>query len=255
MTFDSIDPRSLHRGISIAKEIPPGAPASTLETITGGTGEILAGRTIKQAEYTVRINIAGRSARDGWEIRRLIAAWARPTDKTTRRLVPTHWPEVYYDAACKEVTEPEFTFGFCTVDVVFAIARPIAMSLHQTVALPDYGSKKIIVRIGGTHYAKPDIVMDRLTAGEDGLTLYVDDAPLLKVAGAIGEGECITLSGGDHPRLTQKSTNAEAADITKRIAYAGTDFASLWQAFAPGVHAVRTVPESEISLQWRDEWV
>lgn len=253
MTFDGIDPRSLHAGISIAKEIPPGAPGSNVETVAGGVGETLAGRTLTQTEYTVRVNLAGRDVRQGWELRKILAAWARPTDKTARRLVPTHWPTVYYDAVCKEIAPVEYSVGFATVEVVFLLLRPIARSIHLSSASAT-AKGNMTARIGGTHYARPDISMADLTAGTSGLTLYVDDAPLLKLSGTITAGSTITLHAGDRPTVSQTAGGAET-DITSRIAYADTDFDRLWEAFAPGRHVVRTVPTSKIKLQWRDEWV
>lgn len=255
MTFNGIDPRTLHPGISIAKEIPPGAPASKVETVVSGTGEILAGRTLSQTTYTVRVNLAGRNIRQGWEMRQILADWARPTDKTARRLVPTHWPTVYYDAVCKEIDSVELSRGFATVEVVFLLLRPIAKSIRTSTAAPSAGETTTTVRIGGTHYARPDISMADLSAGTSGLVLYVDGVPLLKLSGAVTAGSTIDLIAGDRPMLTQTMPSGEAEDITSRIAYAETDFGALWSAFSPGRHEVRTVPTSKIRLTWRDEWV
>lgn len=254
MTYNGIDPRTLHPRISIAKEIPPGAPSSTVETIVSGTGEIIAGRTIKQTEYTVRINIAGRSARDGWEIRSIIAAWARPTDKSPCRLVPTHWPTVYYDAICKEVSAPEFSFGFATVEVVFLLASPVAKSVRVNTASPAAGAVRT-VRIGGTHYATPTIRMTNLQSATTKLCLMVDDEQLLSAQGNFPAGASVTLYGGNHPRLTLTTASGTTTDITDKIAYDETDFSKLWEAFAPGTHELMTVPTSAIGLEWRDEWV
>lgn len=253
MTFNGIDPRTLHAGVSIAKEIPPGAPASAVETVVSGTGEIVAGRTIKQTEYTVRLNIAGRSAREGWEIRSIIAAWARPTDKTTSRLVPTHWPTVYYDAICKDVSAPEFSFGFATVEVTFILLSPVAKNVRVSSAKPVEGATRT-VRIGGTHHAMPTIYMQNLQSAAPQLTLMVDDEPLLVVQGDFAAKTNVTLYGDKHPRVT-KTLNNTTTDITDKIAYDETDFAKLWAAFSPGTHELMTVPTSAIGLDWRDEWV
>lgn len=253
MTFNGIDPRTLHPGISIAKEIPPGAPSSTIETVVSGTGEIVAGRTIKQTEYTVRVNIAGRYAAQGWEIRSIIAAWARPTDKTTCRLVPTHWPTVYYDAICKEVSAPEFSFGFATVEVVFLLASPIAKSIRVSSVQPMEGARRT-VRIGGTHHALPTIRMTNLQSIAPQLTLMVDDEQLFVVQGSFAAGASVTLYGANHPRVVQ-SANGTSSDITDKIAYDETDFVALWEAFSPGTHELMTIPTSAIGVEWRDEWV
>lgn len=135
MKFNGIDPTTLHRGISIAKEIPPGTVESQLETLSGSDGEIIVGRTIKKGEYIVRINIAGKYREEAWQIRRLLAAWARGTDAATCELIPTRWNTVHYDAALKEISPPEFTFGMAVIDVVFAVPRPIAVDNAINVAM------------------------------------------------------------------------------------------------------------------------
>lgn len=255
MKFNGIDPTTLHRGISIAKEIPPGTVTSQLETLSGSTGEVIVGRTIKQGEYIVRVNIAGKYRAQAWEIRKLLAGWARGTDQATCELIPTHWPTVHYDAILKEISPPEFVFGFAVIDVVFAVPRPIAVeNVAQSVVSSGIASVRAV--IGGTSYARPTITV--YGRGIENLRLAVDVKPYFGLNGVLTTDECAEISTNP-PNVRIMSTVGDNAnqwiDANDRIDYTMTDFQRLAEAFAPGERAVMCYQASKVSVEWRDEWL
>lgn len=239
MKFNGVDPRTIP-GVSVAKEIPPGAPNSQLETLAGSGGEIIAGRTIQQGEYIVRLNIAGKTRGEAWQIRRQIAGWARAADIVTHELIPTHWPSVAYDAILKDIEPPEFTFGHATVDVVFTLPRPIAHSVSYRSAS---GGSSASVSIGGTSHARPSILM---TGASSSITLRVDGKTYFAMHGAYG-------SVAVRPDIALVQING--SDAARYVDYVNTDFEGLCKAFAPGSHTVTVSGASGLQISWRDEWL
>lgn len=248
MKFDGIDPRTLHPGISIADEIPPGTVTSQLETLSGSDGEIIAGRTIQQGEYIVRINIAGKYKAEGWHIRQLIAGWARAADIVTHKLIPTHWPTVYYDAILKEISPPEFTKGFAVIDVVFTIPRPIAAALNESSVS---GATPLQVKIGGTTWTKPAIGLTMKTA--TGVELKVDGETLLAIDGQYSSNDFVIVN--TDPPMVQLMDGSEPKTINDRVDYTRTDFEALCEAFSPGQHTLTAESASNASVVWRDNWL
>ena len=129
MRFNGVDVRDIHPRISISKEIPPGCPERTVETVQGWDGETFAAVRTEQGEYLARINIACRTRDDAWEARSRLARWAASSGDGVGELEPTHWPGKAYEAVLGSISAPEFTFGFATVDVTFILPRPYA---HDT---------------------------------------------------------------------------------------------------------------------------
>lgn len=255
MKFNGVDPRTLHPGISIAKEIPPGTVTSQLETLSGSTGEIIAGRTIQQGEYIVRINIAGKYRAQGWEIRKLLAGWARSADIVTHELIPTHWPTVAYDAILKEISPPEFTFGFTTIDVVFALPRPIAHDLVSKMTLMETNVITHEITIGGTSHAHPSITVDTTEVGAaESVIVYADGEPCIGIKGPFTAGGTLLISC-DPPRVREFVVGEGYSDINDRIMYDATNFQKFAQTFTPGEHTVTVEPCGGISVSWKDEWL
>lgn len=245
MKYNGVDPRSLHPGISIAKEIPPGTIASQLETLGGSTGEIIVGRTVQQAEYIVRVNIAGKYRAQAWEIRRLLAAWACPADIVTHELIPTHWPSVAYDAILKEISPPEFTFGFGTVDVVFAVPRPFAHDVSWSHA--DDGAVTCAVTFGGTAHARPELWLS--ANGLSNVIVYLDGDELIHLKNDMAERDVIkiyTPSGA----VTVNGEHRESL-----INYQMTDFGEFARRCTPGEHLVECAGVRNTAVRWRNEWV
>lgn len=253
MRYNGVDPRELHPGISIAKEIPPGTVTSQLETLSGSTGEIVVGRTIQQGEYIVRINIAGRYADEGWAIHRLLTAWARPLDTKLHELVPTHWPTVAFDATLKEISPPEFVFGFVVIDVVFAVPRPIAHDRIASTASTGDTAGSMTVNVGGTSYARPNITITAKEASST-ITLYVDEMPYFRFSAPVEAGDVVLIRDDLRIELYDASA-ATTQDAADKVDYTLTDMQALWEVLTPGRHIVRTEPPAAIDMQWRNEWV
>lgn len=282
MKYNGIDPRTLHPGISIAKEIPPGTIASQLETLAGSTGEIIAGRTIKQAEYIVRVNIAGKSIGEAWKIRALLAGWARADDEKPRELIPTHWPEVHYDAILKEISPPEFVFGFGVIDVVFTIPRPVAVE-NQTrsyntaveAAAEDSNGQQLLtmtgeefltsegenfvvtgadsgtLTIGGTTWTRPLIGVSMYDA--EGMTLMIDGKTVLSLSGSYKRNDFVFVYT-DPPKV-QVMDGGMPYDVNDRLDYTVTDFEAICKALTPGTHTISATGAATISVVWRDTWL
>jgi len=248
MKFNGIDPRTLHPGISIAKEIPPGSVTSQIETLAGSTGEIVAGRTIQQGEYIVRTNIAGKTPEQAWEIRALLAGWAKAADAKTRKLIPTHWPKVSYDAIFKEISPPEFFRGFATVDIVFTLPRPIANSLQESI---ETGEGEVQITVGGTTWTRPSITIT--TGSTNGLTLSVDGKKLLALSGQYEENDFVFIY--TDPPSVQLMEGGMPEMIDDRIDYTVTDFEAICEALTPGTHTIRAEGASVVSVSWRDAWL
>lgn len=248
MRYNGIDPRTLHRGISIAKEIPPGAPTSQLETLTGASGEIITGRTIKQGEYIVRINIAGRTREEAWAIRAKLASWARSADDTTHELEPTRWPGVAYDAIFKEITAPEFVFGFAVVDVIFAIPRPIAHAIQDSTAT---GGAEIALSVMGTSYVRPEFTLTM--AGGYPAQITVDSTVYAAVSYPFQAGDVLTIRT-DPPKVII-ATDSSVLQGDRYVDYEETDLDALSRALTPGSHSVACAQASRIAARWKEEYL
>ena len=146
MIFNGVELRTVHRALSVEKEIPPGAAGRAPETIETADGGII-------AEDTVRVTIAGRSREEGWAARELLAAWAGSARGTaTAELVPTHRPSRCYDARLKSISDPEFVRGFGKVEVRFLLPRPLARDRARSLSS---GAGSLRARIGGSDACRP----------------------------------------------------------------------------------------------------
>lgn len=248
MKYNGVDPTTLHAGISIAKEIPPGAPTSQLETLSGSAGEIVAGRTLKQAEYIVRINVAGKSRAEAWTIRALLAKWACATDSVPHELEPSHWAGMAYDAVLKEITPPEFVFGFGVIEVVFAIPRPIA---HGTYARSASGSTSATISVQGSSYIRPEITIT--TRAVSRVEIAVDGKVYAAVDYVFPAGSSLVVVN-DPPRVEiVRAGSTIAAD--EYVDYTVTDFDAMCKALSPGTRRLSCNQASAIAARWKEEYL
>lgn len=248
MKYNGIDPKTLHPGISIAKEIPPGAPTSQLENLVGASGEIIAGRTIMQGEYIVRVNIGARTRKEAWEIREKLAAWACAADSTPHLLEPTHWPDRAYDAVLKEITPPEFVFGFAVVDVIFAVPRPIAHAISGKISS---GKPDAVVMVKGTSYIRPFISATMNASYR--ATLRVDGKSFAAVNYAFMQKSVLQIQT-DPPRVTVLIGNG-SVPADSYVDYAVTDFDAMAKALTPGEHVVSCDEASQVDVSWKEEYL
>lgn len=241
MQFNGVDLLSVHPSISINKEIPPGAPARELRTIANKRGEILAGVDLTQGEYVVRVNIAGKTRREAWQVRALLAAWATSSGEKTAPLVPTHWPQVAYNAVLKSIEPAEFVFGHGTVEVVFALLDPVPY--EQAISTAG-GTTTATMDISGAGEVQPEISfvpaspVENLKLTLDGNTFFAIKGSLpARAAVAINMAEGALIIDGEH---------AEA-----RIDYTATN----WHpGFTPGAHTMAASTTGSLQARWHNKW-
>lgn len=242
MIYNGIDLLSVHAALSINKEIPPGAAARNLTSVAGLDGERFAGAAIQQDEYKLRVNIAGRSRREAWEVRALLAAWAYSSDRPAE-LIPTNWPSVHYMAVCKEVSPPEFTFGFGTVTISFALMRPIAI---DNVLSRAAGSKSAVMAITGSAPARP-VIRQKLDAAASRVTISLDGKPFM-----------VLVPSAAYPAGSAIEIDTAARSLTVDGVHRETDIdyaASIWRpGFVKGAHTVASSAAGRVEIEWRNEW-
>lgn len=256
MKYNGINPVTIARGISIAKEIPPGSPNSQLETASGSEGDILLGRTIHEAEYVVRINVAAKTRREAWEIREKLAAWACAADTVTHPLEPTHWPGKAYDAVLKYISEPEFIFGFGTMDLVFSLPRPIAYALEESATakseLEEGQGVLMTVKVEGSSYIRPRITINAKEASH--LTIAADEETWFKMDHTFTPGDTVTIETNP-PSVIIHPAEGDAYHAEHMLDYTATDLDMLCKRLTPGLHTISSQAASRILMEWRSEYL
>lgn len=241
MIYNGVDLMSVHPRISIAKEIPPGMAPRTVRTIPTQYGEILAGVDIEQDEYIVRVNIGARRRAEAWEARAALAAWATSAGGNAAQLVPTHWPQVAYDAVASRIDPPEFRFGFGTVDVTFVLPTPTAYELRTKRAA---GDGYVLIDVGGSADAEPSITVTA-AADSDGMLLTLDNETFWQISGQISTGDVIEIS------MQQGSLIINGEHAEQRIVYTATR----WRpGFSPGRHAIVSSVAGRVEATWHNRW-
>lgn len=208
-------------------------------------------RAFEDTDYIVYLNLLGKDPEDAARMKRMISAWARPMDKTTHELVPTHSPSIAYDAACADVSMQQKSWKHWIVCIVFRVFRGIAHDRIPTTAGTAGKADKLTVRIGGSSHARPTI---RLTcaSSEDSITLYVDEHPYFRLVTELSTGDVVTIRNDDGVDLTSSGVTQDASD---KVDFVATDTHAMWEALTPGNHVLYTVPAAAIEMEWRNEWV
>lgn len=241
MHYNGVEVRTVHQSISIAKEIPPGMAERELRTFAVKDGERLVGADVQQAEYIAKINIAGKSRAEAWQVRSLLAAWATSAGDKVTQLIPTHWPQVAYDAICTKISAPEFVFSHGTVEVTFACPCPYAYSLTASTAT---GAKTASVTIGGSAPARPVITYTPgITA--NGLTLALDDVVFLTIQGEVAANTAIQFDTGTGALLIA------GAHAESRINYTES---TMRPDFSPGAHTLEASKSGSLQVRWNNRW-
>ena len=240
MRFNGIDLRSVHEGLSIEKEVPPGCTHAH-ETVLSMGGNVITDERLEAGEYLARVNIAGLSENEGLGIRELLTGWAYLPGLKNGELIPTHNTKRCYDARLKSISPPEFNMGFATVEVRFAVPRPVARDVTQSRASGAGGAS---ARIGGTYTCRP-VLSQTLSAAQDGLVWVMDGIPILTVKGALSAGQVVRMDVKNES-LTIDGEHAEA-----RINIAGTRWQPGWH---PGAHVVSSKDGGAFEMRWHNEW-
>lgn len=241
MRYNGVDVCTCYKGISVNKEIPPGMPARDVETAGGWDGEILTGVELKQGRYLLRVNIGAKSKEEAWRARAALAAWATSGGGVLCPIEPTHWPGRAYDGIVGSITDPEFIFGFATVDVTFVVPRPVAYEIAPCTAS---GAGQLDMVVRGSMPCGPTITQ---TIGEARTGLYwtMGGAKLLTITGALAKGDVVAVNLREG-LLTVNGQHAE-----ERINVMETGWAA---SFAPGLHTITSQDKGQMEARWHTEW-
>lgn len=242
MRFCGVDPTTLHKAISIAKEIPPGMVKRNIYRVRGNRGDVVGGVEEESDEYIVRVNIAGSDAREAWAVRAMLAGWACAGGKQGARLEPTHWPGVYYDAICSHIDPPEFKPRFVTVEVAFLLPSGEAMSLAERERSGTNEGTQI--RIGGTRNAHMRLLLT-MSKAASGVSIAMDGVNIAGVTSDVKAGDEIEFD------FAAGSLTINGAHAESRIDVLRTD----WLAeFAPGAHTITASAAAGVKARWREAW-
>lgn len=241
MRFNGVELISVHRALSIEKEIPPGTAARKTETIEGAGGEIVTEERISQGEYLVKVNIVGRTREEGEAVRELLAGWATLRGLGTAELIPTHRPQRCYDARLKSISDPEFVRGGAKVQVRFLLPRPVARDVTESRAS---GAGGVSAQVRGTYECRP-CLSQTLSKAQDGLVWVKNGIYILTIKGALRAGQVVRMDVKNES-LTIDGEHAEA-----RINMAGTRWRPGWW---PGAHVISSTDGGAMEMRWHNEW-
>ena len=241
MRFNGVDLRSVHRALSIEKEIPPGTAGRKIETIEGTGGEIVTEERLTQGEYLVKVNIVGRTREEGWAVREMLAEWASLRGLGTAELIPTHRQSRCYDARLKSISDPEFVRGGAKVDVRFLVPRPVSRDVSESKAT---GAGGLSAQVRGTYECRP-MLSQTLSAAQDGLVWAKDGIPILTITGALSAGQVVKMD------IKNESLTIDGEHAEHRINIAGTRWRPDWW---PGAHAISSTDGGAMEMRWHNEW-
>ena len=243
MRFNGVDPCTLHRGISVAREILPGMAPRAVETVRGTGAETLAGVEAERGEYRLVLNVAGKSKAEAFEIRALIAKWARSSGETCARIEPTHWHGMAYDGIVEKIPDPEFVFGFGTIDVSFLLPDARAYEIAASSAHGAEGSMRMM--ISGGEPCEP-VITQTIKDETSELIWQLNGAVFLLLNnGTLTSGQIVEadFSAGS---LTVDGVHAESMiDFT----------ATKWKpGFVTGLHRIESSDGGTMSARWHNRW-
>lgn len=226
-------------GVSINKEIPPSTLGRTITGIGGAGGHILGNIENAPKTYTARINLHGQNMTDAWALKLKLAEWAY-TDGLAD-LIPTHDPSRRYRAIVQSISDPEFKWGACTVDVVFYIPDPYMLSVETRTIGGD--SNEATWKNHGT--ADPLITVTVTpTASYDYPTIYLNGTGIFTLNGTVGADVPMVVDFG------QKTVTVNGANAISNINYLYTD----WHPTFNSENTI-SVEASVISVEVVDRWL
>lgn len=242
MRYNGVDITTVHRALSIAKEIPPGMPERENDMIQGRGGEWLAGVRMQSSQYVVRVNVAARTREEAWDARAQLAAWAMSSGESTAMLEPTLWPGKAYDAIVNAIEPPEFKPRFAVIKVTFDVPRPVA---YDVIESRSSGAGNMSMVIGGTAYARP-VITQTLNSAASVLTWTLDGKTFMTLRGSFAAGSVVEAD------LKNGSVTIDGVHKEATVDYTGTD----WQpGFTPGRHTVQSSDSGVMDARWHGEWV
>lgn len=242
MRYNGVDVTTVHRALSVAKEIPPGMPDRENDMIQGRGGEWLAGVRMQRGQYVVRVNVAAKTREEAWEARAQLAAWAMSSGEGTAMLEPTLWPGKAYDAIVNAIEPPEFKPRFAVIKVTFDVPRPVA---YDVIESRSSGSDSMSMIIDGTAYARP-VIQQTMKSAASVLTWALDDQIFLTMRGTLAAGSVVEAD------LKNGSVTINGVHREETVDYTGTE----WKpGFTPGRHMVTSSDAGVMNARWHNEWV
>lgn len=241
MRLNGKDPTTLHRCISLSGEKLPGSAERDVITVESDGGEQVVRVSIRQSEYTVVLNIAGRTWEEAMEARAAIAAWASAGGALTAEAEPSKTPGKAYTVTLKSISEIEKRFG--TVDVTFIVPAPVMHSIAPSSARGTNGNLHMMT--GGTASVRPvlRITPDGYT---ENISLSVDGKAFFKLRGEIYAGQELMVD------LERGAVTIDGAHAEDRIVYTDTDMDI---DLAPGRHEFACSVPAAMTARWRDKWL
>lgn len=242
MIFNGKDLKSVHPALSINSEVPPGMARRQIATVAGTDGEIVSDVVVEAGEYLLRVNIAGKTKGEAWQMRELLAAWAGSSGNRTAELIPTHRPSRCYDAILSSIGDPQFVRGFATVDVRFMLPRPISRTRFPSAAT---GAGAMTVSIGGSAPARP-VIRQTLAKSRTSVTWTMDGETILTLQAGMGAGQVVEMD-----------TRYEKLTIDGRDSLALIDPQNTeWRpGYLPGRHEIVSTDGGAMEMRWNDEWL
>lgn len=242
MRFNGKELRSVHRALSIEKEVPPGTAGRKTETIEGMDGEVVSNERLTQGEYLVRVNIVARTREEGWAVRELLAEWASIPHLGTAELVPTPRPQRCYDARLKSISDPEFIRGGAKVEVRFLLPRPVSRDIAESKTS---GAGTLRARIGGSHAARPALSQTLKTA-QNALAWSMDGTPILTLTEQLRAGQRVEMDTKTGALLVDGAHAEHMIDVEK----------TKWRpGYLPGLHEITSTDGGTLEMRWHNEWL
>lgn len=241
MRFNGKDPELAHAVLSRNGETVPGMPAMDITTVETSRGELLANVSIVQDEYTVRMNIAGRTYEEAMEARLALAAWAGSSREQLAELEPTHMPGKAYSAIVKRLSTLESRFT--TVDVVFLLPRPVLHDVTERKATAQ--GTELTVRIGGTASTQL-VITTTLTEAAVGLSMDIGGYTFFAMDGSLSAGQTVEVN------MHTGALKVDGENAQSRIRYTETDFDI---ELLPGKHILTASAAGSMTARWKNEWL
>lgn len=241
MRFNGADLRTVHPAISRSQEFPPGMAKQNITTVETSAGSVITAVEDAQDEYTVRVNIAGRTYREAMEARERLAAWAASSGKAPALLEPTHRPGKAYNAIVKSIGRIEQRFG--TVDVVFLLIDGKEMDAMLSSAQAT--NKELVFQTAGSAETQVEVRFTVAKAAE-GLRISHNGKSMIALRDAFAAGDLVrvVLETGE------VTVNGELAG--HRVIYTESDFDT---AFTPGRHVLNADAEGTLEARWHNKWL
>lgn len=152
MTFNGVDPRSLSPKIFVEKEIIDVVPPRDLRVLQASAQAYYTGQDIKPRSIRLRLNFAGRSRTDAYDLTRQTAALFC-TDEP-KLYIPSHETARGYDAILESASEPDWRWGFGVIEYIFTCPRPY---MRSTAPITATGADSIELDTPGTVPIRPVI--------------------------------------------------------------------------------------------------